>query len=170
MTHNFDLSIRIIEDKTVPKKDAFSIDGGRTIVMHPAIATEMRRQVRAKWDETVAAQNERMYDFQRPWEHDVNAVTPTIHPQQAPEIILKSRHLGQVINKPVDLRLQYSGLLKAYQVVSITSTVCYKPGQWLHEVVVDECCTEKGWSVAMVHDDFLKSLLGSIISLPKLVV
>jgi len=95
------------------------------------------------------------------------------HPEGRPEIINEVLHskpgiLGGLINKPVSLVLQYSGLFNAYQVVSITSTVIYKPGKWLGPVVVDECCTTKGWSVSMVHDDFLKQLLGSMIQLPKL--
>ena len=34
-----------IKITAIPKKDAFSIDGGRTFVMHPEIAKEFRRQV-----------------------------------------------------------------------------------------------------------------------------
>jgi len=92
--------------------------------------------------------------------------------QQKPDIIHDRRTdtLGQLINKPVDLHLQYNGLFQAYQVISITSTVIYRPGEWLSPNVVDQCCLQKGWSVTMVHDDFLKSILGSIIQLPKLAI
>lgn len=78
--------------------------------------------------------------------------------------------LGEHINKPVNLALQWSGLLRAYQVVSITSTVLYKPSEWLREKVVDECNTQKGWSVTMVHDQFFSNLFSSIVKLPTLAV
>lgn len=32
----------------VPKKGAIAIDGGRTFVVHPAVAAELRRQIAAK--------------------------------------------------------------------------------------------------------------------------
>ena len=37
-----------IKTTAVPKKDAFSIDGGNTFVMHPEIAREFRRQIAAQ--------------------------------------------------------------------------------------------------------------------------
>jgi hypothetical protein len=88
------------------------------------------------------------------------------------EIVHESRiaELGHYINKSVKLQLQYSGIFKAYQVLSITSTVLYQPGEWLSPKIVDECCTQKGWDVTMIHDDFLKNLLESVISLPKLAI
>lgn len=36
--------------RQVPKKDVFSLDGGRTIVMHPEIAREFERQMSARMD------------------------------------------------------------------------------------------------------------------------
>jgi len=31
--------------RSVPKRDIYSLDGGRTLVMHPAIAREVRRKI-----------------------------------------------------------------------------------------------------------------------------
>lgn len=94
---------------------------------------------------------------------------PAPKPKEPPVIIQVHRKegLGTVIRYPVNLQLKYSGIWHAYEVVSITSTVIYRPGEHLAPVVVDECCQQKGWSVTMVHDDWLMQLLSSIISLPK---
>lgn len=83
-----------------------------------------------------------------------------------PVIITKPR-LAPLINKDVDLKLQYSGLLRAYQVVSITSTTWYKPGEWLHEDVVNDCCLQKGWKVTMVHLDLIERILSALSGVLK---
>jgi hypothetical protein len=42
----------------VPKKDAFSIDGGRTFIMHPEIARMMREQMHARLNGHIEKQAE----------------------------------------------------------------------------------------------------------------
>jgi hypothetical protein len=90
--------------------------------------------------------------------------------EQPKQIVSEYHGPGEHINKPVVLQLQYSGLSKEYQVISITSTVIYKPGQWLTIADVDKCCQQKGWSVTMVHDDAIGNMLLSMLRLPAIAI
>jgi len=95
--------------------------------------------------------------------------TPPPHPAPPKEIVTQARHPDKsVINKNVDLSLEWFGLFKAYKVISITSTTWYKPGEWLSEEVVTQCCQTKGWNVTMAHDDFFKNALMSIFQFPQI--
>lgn len=53
-----------IQVVAVPKKDAVAIDGGRTLVMHPSVAIELRRQIGRQLDQ--ATENFIFGDARRP--------------------------------------------------------------------------------------------------------
>lgn len=47
-----------------------------------------------------------------------------------------------------------------YEVKSITATTYYRPGQTMSPEVAEQCCRMPNWTVTMVENDVLQTILG----------
>lgn len=72
-------------------------------------------------------------------------------------------------DKKVQIAFSWIVGLKAYQIVSVTNTSYYKPGEWLYEPDVAKLAARPGWEFSVTSPDYLGMFLGlagKMISLP----
>ena len=65
-------------------------------------------------------------------------------------------------NKEVEISLLYMWETGRWQVVTVTNTTWYRPGDWLSEEVVDAICKIPRWTIKMQSYELLSKLVSFI--------
>jgi hypothetical protein len=76
---------------------------------------------------------------------------------QPKDAITAPRHNLSGAVKPITLTLEY--FIGAYKVTAISNSTYYRPGEWMTPSVAQQCCDTPGWTVNMVDNTLVQTIL-----------